>query len=82
MAEWQVAYQQTIRMKRYGQNEYHYECAMHENCIFAFKFLALGGGNFKFRLSRGYHQSAKVKLTYSRDYSQRRGHKKRMPRPT
>jgi len=82
MADWQAAYQQSIRMKRYGPNEYNYECAMHDNCIFAFKFLSLGAGNFKFRLSRGYHQSAKVKLTYSRDYSQRRSHKKRMPRPT
>ena len=81
MTDWQVRYQQTIRMKRYGSQEYHYECAMHENCIFAFKFLWLGA-HFKFRLSRGYHQSAKVKLTYSRDYSQRRGHKKRLPRPT
>jgi hypothetical protein len=52
----------------YGSEEYQYECAMHDNCIFAFKFTLLPEGYFRFRLNRGYHQCARVKLNYCRDY--------------
>jgi len=53
-------------LKQYGELEYQYECAIHENCIFAFKFTEIPdeeyqsvcggiGPKFKFRLNRGYH---------------------------
>ena len=42
-----------MRLRQYG-NEYQFECAVHANCIFAFKYILTESG-FKFRLSRGYH---------------------------
>ncbi len=79
MAIWQQKYGQEVKLKQYGELEYQYECAIHDNCIFAFKFTEIPdeeyqsacggiGPKFKFRLNRGYHQFARVKLNYCRDY--------------
>lgn len=59
MVFWQQKFDQRVSLKQYGSSEFQYECAMHDNCIFSFKFTRappIEGGRFKFRINRSYHQ--------------------------
>ncbi|CDW87147.1 UNKNOWN [Stylonychia lemnae] len=67
--EWKKVWNSDVNLRELSKYEFIFECAQHENCVFSFKYFYMPSEkSFKFRVNRGYHSQAKVKLDYSRDY--------------